>query len=493
MLNPIRFLQKKLPARLSLLVLASVTIMFVAALVILFRYSHLTLENESLKKADRMLAGTVAQIDNQLHEVNVATRNMVWYIEQNLNNPDALAIYTRNLVQSNPNIVGCALAFEPNYYKEKGEFFITYTYWADEQNEELVTTHNPMTIEPNFNSSMPYVAHNRFFIPLKENTTCWIRPHAAGDSRLSATVACCTPIHNQEGRPVGVLSADISLAKLSNTILAIKPFPHSYCTVLGVQGTYLIHPDSTNLYHRMVSDIVKKCPDPRVGDLVKSMLAGESGRSLVELKEDTVCHVLYKSLNEGHWSACMVCPENEIFETNKRLQYITLTLTIIGLTIIFVFCFLFISRQLKPLSILAKAAQQIKRGDFSTMISPTDRQDEIGLLQSSFSTMQTSLVHHINEMNQISSELQQRNAELSAIKNQVEESNRMKTDLIHQIADKMIPPVKMIETAVNELCSNYANLTAEKIRAMAETVIANAKGITSLIDKMLQLPQKKKS
>lgn len=76
MLNPIRFLQKQLPARLSLLVLASVILMFVAALAFLFRYSHLTLENESLKKADQMLAGTVTHIDNQLHEVNVATRNI---------------------------------------------------------------------------------------------------------------------------------------------------------------------------------------------------------------------------------------------------------------------------------------------------------------------------------------------------------------------------------------------------------------------------------
>jgi light-regulated signal transduction histidine kinase (bacteriophytochrome) len=107
--------------------------------------------------------------------------------------------------------------------------------------------------------------------------------------------------------------------------------------------------------------------------------------------------------------------------------------------------------------------------------------------------MQTSMVHHINEMNHVSAELQQRNTELSAIKIQVEESNRMKTDLIHQIADKMIPPVKMLEGAMKELKSNYEHLTSADIHTMVENVIANAKGITSLIDKMLQFPQKKKS
>lgn len=493
MLNPIRFLQKKLPARLSLLVLASVVIMFVAALAFLFRYSHLTLENESLKKADQMLAGTVTHIDNQLHEVNVATRNMAWYIEQSLNNPDALVLYTQELVQNNPTIIGCALAFEPNYYKEKGELFITYSYWADEQNKELVITHNPMTIEPNFNSSMPYVAHNRFFIPIKENTTCWIRPHAPGDTRLSATIACCTPIHDRDGRPVGVLSADISLTKLSNTILAIKPFPNSYCTVLGVQGTYLIHPDSANLYQRMASDLVEECKDPKVGDLIKSMLAGKSGLELVELEEGKASYVLYKSLNEGHWSAAMVCPKSDIFSTNLKLRYTTLTLSIIGIAAIFVFCLFFIGRQLKPLGLLAKAAQQIKRGDFSTTIPPTDRTDEIGVLQRSFSTMQSSLVRNINEMNKVSEELQQRNDELSEIKNKVEESSRLKTNLIHQIADKMIPPVKLLESVMKELSSNYEFLTAADIHSMTDSVIANAKNITSLIDKLLQYPQKKKS
>ena len=189
----------------------------------------------------------------------------------------------------------------------------------------------------------------------------------------------------------------------------------------------------------------------------------------------------------------MVCPKSDIFSTNLKLRYTTLTLSIIGIAAIFVFCLFFIGRQLKPLGLLAKAAQQIKRGDFSTTIPPTDRTDEIGVLQRSFSTMQSSLVRNINEMNKVSEELQQRNNELSEIKNKVEESSRLKTNLIHQIADKMIPPVKLLESVMKELSSNYEFLTAADIHSMTDSVIANAKNITSLIDKLLQYPQKKKS
>ena len=77
-----------------------------------------------------------------------------------------------------------------------------------------------------------------------------------------------------------------------------------------------------------------------------------------------------------HWSAAMVCPQSDIFSANLRLRYTTLTLTILGIAIIFVFCLFFIGHQLKPLGLLAKAAQRIKRGDFSTTIPQTDRTDE---------------------------------------------------------------------------------------------------------------------
>lgn len=489
MVNPFQFLHKKFSARLSLWVLFSVTILIVAALTIMFRFSHNAIEKESLAKAEETLNGTVHRINNMLYEVEVATTNMRWNVEHHLDNPNAMTVYTREIVKNNPSIIGCAIAFEPNYYKERGELFMTYSYRDKAQPDSIVTNHNPMEIEPNYLSEVPYMAHNWYFIPKKENTVCWVRPHAPTEKVLSATVACCMPIHEPNGRVVGVLTANISVDWLSSTILNTKPYPNSYCCMLGVQGTYIIHPDSTRLYHALVRDIIKDSPDERVEGLVESMLAGESGCRAVELSGEND-YVLYKSLNNGHWSACIVCPESDIFSANERLEHYMIGITIFGLMVIFIFCMIFINQQMSPLDMLSRSAQRIAKGEYALAIPATKRADEIGTLQNSFSSMQKALSQYIEEISQLSTTLKERNVSLNDIYAQIQESDMMKTTILHKIADKMIPPVKIINSMVRNVHDNHANMKPEEILPVSDIILKQIKIVTDLLDKMTNVLQK---
>lgn len=487
----VQYFRKTLSARISLWVLMSVTILFVAALVIMFRYSHHAIEQESLAKTQQMLDGKVLQIDNQLHKVEVATRNMLWNVEQHLDNPDAMVTYSVKMLESNPDITGCAIAFEPGYYKEKGESYITYTYRMEEDKDEIRVTHDPLVIEPDIFSDVPYWQVNWYNIPKQENLTCWVRPHVPNDTVNSTVVSCCMPIHDKQGSIVGVMAADISVAWLSRVVLDSKPFPHSYCTMLGVQGSYIIHPDSTKLYHSMLRDVARQEPDERVGELVESMLAGESGcRSVRLFGKDS--YVLFKSLNNKHWSACIVCPESDIFEASHRQQSYMTVIILLGIVLIVSFCFCFVSRQLAPLNKLAKSAQRIARGNYSGTIPSTNRTDEIGVLQNSFGTMQTSLYRHIQQMRKLSRNLKEQNETLGAIHEEVKDADNIKMNLIHKIADKMILPIKGIVAIVDDLSARHAELKKDDVVSMSEDVMNHTKTITDLLDQMLDIPKKNK-
>lgn len=484
--KPYTLLHKRLDTRLSLWVLFAVAILFVATLIVVSRFSHQAIEKESLAKAQETLDGTAQRIENMLHKVEVATANMRWNVEHHLDDPNAMALYTQEIVKNNPDILACAIAFEPNYYKERGELFMTYSYRSDQEGGSIVTTQNPKEIEPRLYSSLPYPAHNWYFIPKQENTICWVRPHVPTETILSTIVTCCMPIHDKEGKPVGVLASDISVDWLSSTILSTKPYPHSYCAMLGVQGTYLIHPDSTRLYRTLVHDVVKDSPDPRVKDLVKSMLAGESGCRAVHLF-DQDSYVLYQSINNGHWSACIVCPESDIFNANAQLQSSMGVIAVVGLLFIFCFCMFFVKRQLKPLHMLAKSAQRIAEGDFALTIPPTSRKDEIGALQNNFSAMQQALSKHIQQIQQIAKVLKERNETLIAISAQVQGAEHMKTGIIHKIADKMIPPSIAIDGAISELKAKHPNLQQKEIRPLSERVMTNVTIISDLLDEMAKI------
>ncbi len=479
-----------LSARLSFMVLAFVTILFVTALVIMFRVSHSAIERESLAKAEEALNRTVHSIDNVLSEVEVATNNMRWNVEHHLDNPHLMAAYTREVVKNNPTIIGCAIAFEPGFYKERGGLFYDYSYRDARGEDSIVTNHNPMEIEPHVISGMPYMGQNWYYIPLHANEVCWIRPHAETDTILSSIVTCSTPIKDSEGKIVGILAADISVDWMSSTVLSTKPYPNSYSTMLGVRGTYLIHPDRTRLYHTFVKDVVKEEPDTRVQELVKSMMAGESGCRAVSLfGKDS--YVLYRLVNNGHWSACIVCPENDIFAANELLNRHMITITLIGILLIFVFCMVFITWQMKPLDMLTASAAHLAKGEFDQPVPRTSRTDEIGVLQNSFSVMQQSLSKHIKKIKQLSATLEERNKLLSAVYEQIRKTNETSTTFIHDIADKMIPPVKVIESAVYKLRDNYESLSPKVVQTLTETVLAKIKSITSLLDRMVKIAQKK--
>ena len=491
MIPLVQYFHKKLSARISLWVLLSVTILFVAALVIMFHYSHNAIEKESLAKAEQMLNGKVLDIENRLHRVELATRNMHKDVEQHLDDPDAMAFYTEQVVKSNPDIVGCAIAFEPNYYPEKGELYMVYAFRPEPHSETIVLSQDPTIIEPNECKDVPYLAVNWYFIPKQENTTCWVRPHAPSDTINSTIVTCGMPIHDKNGEVVGVLASDISVADFSATILNTKPFPDSYCAMLGVQGTYIVYPDSSYLYHKMVREVVKNEPDKRVPEMVESMLAGKDGICSVELfGKDS--YVLYKSLNNKHWSACIVCPEKDIFDANRRYQIYMIIITLIGVLLISVFCFYFVMRQLAPLNMLAKSAEKITEGKYSVTIPSTSRVDEIGILQNNFGAMQTSLSRNIQQIQQMSQTLKERNDELSAIHEHVKEADNVKMNLIHKIADKMIMPIKEIEGEVTNLEERRADMNQEEIRSMSEEMMSHTKVITDLLDQMLDIPKKRK-
>jgi methyl-accepting chemotaxis protein len=286
------------------------------------------------------------------------------------------------------------------------------------------------------------------------------------------------------------MRADIAVEWLSNTILGTKPYPNSYSIMLGVMGTFLIHPNLAKFQNSLVRDVIKEYGDERADSLVESMLRGEDGTRVVTMNEKEF-YVLYKSLNNRHWSASIVCPESDIFGSNRRLFFYMIGVTVVGIMLILCFCMIFVSKNMKPLNMLAESAQRIAEGDFSEPIPSTTQADEVGILQNSFGAMQTALSKHIDRIQMLSENLQRRNEELNIIHQQTEEENQMKMSLIHKIADKMVAPAKSIDAIMSNLRSHYESITPEQLKPMSEQVLTQTKSMTDLLDRMLRTPRKK--
>ena len=388
--DPIR---RSLPAKLSLLIAILAAAIFLVSLGFMFAQSQRSVHQEAINRAEQVLDNTVLRVTNILEHVQVATDNIDWLIPRHLDAPDSMRVYSRRILENNPELNGCSISFEPYYFPDHGKY---YSIFSINEGGEIQTTQEG---GPNYE----YFTFDWYQLAKLLDRPCWTEPYFdynPDDIYEPGMIASyCKPIKDSKGEYVGTISADISLEWLSQTISAVKPYPNSYSIMIGRGGTFFVHPDSTKLFYHTIYTEAMERDDPDRIALGKAMQAGQEGMKRMMI-DDKDCYVFYKPLGETSWSVAIVCPVSDILSGYRRLRISVILIVIIGL-LLMMYVFRRVIRQaLSPLGSLARQAETIAAGDFDRTLPDTGRVDEIGQLSQSFSNMQHSLVRYIDELKQ---------------------------------------------------------------------------------------------
>ena len=98
-------------------------VLLAATSIIQSYYARRGLLMEAEQRAQREMLVSRLRIENVTGPIEGAARNTSWMVEMNLAYPDTLFSLLRNVVEANPLIADVAVAFLPNYYKDKGYWF----------------------------------------------------------------------------------------------------------------------------------------------------------------------------------------------------------------------------------------------------------------------------------------------------------------------------------------------------------------------------------
>ena len=384
--------RSSLPRSLSLLAVLLASAVFFAALVFMFDQAREAVKREAMERATQILDNTVQRADNILSNAETATANTLWQIKRQLHQKDSMVVYATAFMKSNPMMEGCSIAFEPYFFKQQGRYFSMYV--GKEEDGSLLTA-----IEGS--ASYEYFYMDWYQLPKLLDRPAWTDPFLDVDvdidNEAKMIVSYGMPIKDDAGKYVGTLSTDISLSWLSQTISAVKPYPNSYSIMLGRNGTYFVHPDTSKLLYESIFTETLENDNPDRLALGQAMVRGEEGvRQAVVDGEH--CYMFYKPLGTTGWSVAIVCPEKDIFGGFNRLQNAVITIFILGILIMLLVMGRIIRRQLKPLETLAAQTEVIANGEFSQVIPYDGRTDEIGRLEQSFTHMQHSLVSYIDQV-----------------------------------------------------------------------------------------------
>lgn len=473
----ILLIRQRLSLRLGLVIVLIVTVAFTLLFSYLFSRNKRYIQRAAIERATQLLDNTVERIHGIMDETETVTNFMALTVPRHLH-PDSLLAFSRRALEENDFLTGMAISMEPNFFPEMGRYFSAYSLrhrYGSVLSGDSITTVREGPFE--------YFDAVWYATPRTLGTACWVD---AFDDYNEGTLSCpdimssyCCPMRDADGRYLGSITASLTLKWLSQMVTAIPAYPNSSAIMIGRDGTYLVHPDTTKLFRQTIFTDAAPSARHDIEQLGRAMIAGRSG-----MMETTVdgrdTFIFYAPLERTGWSIAIVCPASDVFARYNHLLLVVRIVIGVGLLLLLLFCYQTVRRALLPLKQLDEQAQRIADGHFDEPIPPSPRFDSIGRLTNSFFLMQQSLVHSVNTIRSVNEELEQRNEELARAYQLKLEANRKKSEFIRTMYHEIRTPLNIISGFAQVLAASHNSIPADEVANITARMTESAADITRL-------------
>ena len=400
-----------LHSRLTLWVMLTVLAVFVLITIIITNVIRKALLSSSEENAKSRIEIANQHINSILVGVEVAVDNVIPEVMEKLDTPDQFYPMVQKILELNPPIIGSAIAFEPNYFPQKGEHFSPYAY----------RTVNG-TIETKQLGSSEYEYHymDWYQIPKLLKKNFWSEPYydTGGGEQMMTTYS--HPIYDKDGNLIAVLTADVSLNwltelvaksdielndrlqgtqtdttgfKITDTFL----YTHAYSFIIGRGATYITHPMSERILNDTYFVYSMETNDSLDAQIGYDMVDGLSGMREI-IRDGVKFLICYAPIERTGWSMATVIPAKIIYGSSQLLSYLVLLIMFIGLVVLFLICNSVVMRITRPLARFADSADEVAKGNLDATLPDIKTKDEMARLSQSFSLMQTSLKQQMEEL-----------------------------------------------------------------------------------------------
>ena len=426
---------KKLSRKLSLSLLLKAAPIFILSLGLLFWQSSYLIHKKAMEHSTSMLNTTLQHVVNYMNTIETSAQSNVWLLEENFN-PDSIQSIIQRVVLRNPNTISCSVSAEPNEFEQYGRYFSIYSV---NEGDTVITVHEP---------DYDYFSKTWYKSAIKSGKGCWVAPFSdltdGATDHKEAVASYCMPI--RKGRRIaGVLSADFSFSRLAETVLAAEhPYPDAYFVLIGPDGRYLIHPESSRLFKKTIFSETDVNQNADIIALGHEMTSGQHGTMHITIK-DVYSHVSYAPVPGTDWSLALISPDHKILANFNKLTYIIIAISAIGLIIILLLCHNVVRQTIRPLNELLVATKQITDGNYDTPIATSNRHDTIAFLQNSFAKMQQSIKERMDSKYKTINEFKQDNQELENALRLEEEADKKKHIFIQNVEQQIRTPLNVID------------------------------------------------
>lgn len=279
------------------------------------------IRNEVRQRAASELQVKNLEIQQMVTRVETAVGNLHWALEQSIVNPDSVYPILRHIMEKNPDLTGCAIAFLPDYYPSKGYWYEPYVF------------RNNDTLE---NKQIGSADHNYLEAPwftdgLVNPDGLWTEPYIDSDGSEGMVCTYTLPLCDASGRTVAVFGADVSLDWLGD-LFEQKADVQTY--LFSHAGRVMVCPDSTLVMRITLEETARLHQDTMAAHLNEAVQGGKQGSTNVKYNgEKYYIHYSPVGGNTG-WSMALFFPDKEIYRGLHRVSQLLLISMLLGLLLL---------------------------------------------------------------------------------------------------------------------------------------------------------------
>jgi len=433
-----------------------------AIMVLVFWYNYTVTKNIVIRNlkdlAGQITDNTILKIDEVLSNIQAVPQNYSSLILSEIGNEEKMKYFLREMVASNKDIFGAALAFEP-YYKSPKQLYYSFYYYREKDEVKFKYLGD---------SLYNYFTMDWYQIPRELGKAEWSEPYidVGGGNILMSTysVPLYIPVKGKT-KFIGILTVDVSLKHLQEIVNAIKVYQTGYGYMISRTGTVVTHKIPEEIMNESIFSLADNKNLPELRKIGREMIRGGKGFSDIPYKSavnNKECRIAYASVPANGWSVAIVFPVDEFMADANKLYRNLIELAVSGLIIVFL-VILFISRSITgSLRRLTTAAEKFAEGDFNVALPPIKSKDEISRLNNAFIYMQETLARTIHD-------LQNTTDELKISHEKLEEYNRTLEQKVDERTTELRAKNQELDAAFNHLKAAQAQLVqSEKMASLGQ-------------------------
>ena len=340
-----------------------------------------------------------------ISDVYVAATNNIYYIEHNLDNPDCHKETMERIVKSGTRVRSCGISFIEDYYPEKGHRYCPFA-WRNAADPDIIYSQDMG------DADLDYLTADWFLEIVNSDSAQWSEPFYDGYDEKTTLSAYEVPIHDETGRVVAVLGADISLDwltyKLNETDTTINKSMMIMANIFEMKsnnfiinhdGSYITNPEGKRILEDNFFNHLETIDGMEAKEMINRLKNGiaNEDRTLDKLLIDgEECYLFYTPIKYTQWVLVSVVPCRAVDILSQLNAATLLFIFLLAMLLIILVGYYYIKNGIYPLKQLTKVANDIAKGKFDTSMPEIKYKDEISQLRDSIEEMQYRLSNKAN-------------------------------------------------------------------------------------------------